>query len=114
MATKEEISMIGFEIVAYAGDAQTDLLEAIEDARKGEFDRARELVESAEQALIGAHDTQTKLLSQEAGGAAMDVTFIMVHAQDTLMTTMLLQKQAKTIIDQYERIAALEKQLNAR
>ena len=25
MATKEEISMIGFEIVAYAGDAQTDL-----------------------------------------------------------------------------------------
>ena len=26
MATKEEISMVGFEIVAYAGDAQTDLL----------------------------------------------------------------------------------------
>ena len=28
MATKEEISMIGFEIVAYAGDAQTDLIAA--------------------------------------------------------------------------------------
>ncbi|MFR7671083.1 MAG: hypothetical protein ACLU0O_10830 [Collinsella sp.] len=27
MATKEEISMVGFEIVAYAGDAQTDLLQ---------------------------------------------------------------------------------------
>ena len=29
MATKEEISMVGFEIVAYAGDAQTDLLAAL-------------------------------------------------------------------------------------
>lgn len=111
MATKEEISMIGFEIVAYAGDAQTDLLDAVEHARKGEFEAARSLVKSAGEALIGAHDTQTKLLSQEAGGAAMDVTFIMVHAQDTLMTTMLLEKQAKTIIDQYERIAALEAKL---
>ena len=32
MASKEEISMIGFEIVAYAGDAQTDLITACEKA----------------------------------------------------------------------------------
>ena len=76
MATKQEISMIGFEIVAYAGDAQTDLIEALDCARRGEFDRAEELHASAKEALIGAHDTQTKLLSQEAGGSEMDVTFI--------------------------------------
>lgn len=34
MATKQEISMIGFEIVAYAGDAQTDLIEALDCARR--------------------------------------------------------------------------------
>ena len=38
----------------------------------------------------------------------MDVTFIMVHAQDTLMTTMMLEKQATFTIDAYERLAALE------
>jgi PTS system lactose-specific IIA component len=32
----------------------------------------------------------------------------MVHAQDTLMTTMMLEKQAKFMIDEYKRIAALE------
>ncbi len=82
MATKEEISMVGFEIVAYAGDA-----------------------------LIGAHDTQTKLLSQEAGGGEMEMTFIMAHAQDTLMTTMILEKQARFTIDAYKRIAELEAKL---
>ena len=40
MATKEEISMVGFEIVAYAGDAQTDLLAALDAAREGDFEKA--------------------------------------------------------------------------
>ena len=86
MATKEEISMVGFEIVAYAGDAQTDLLAALDAAREGDFEKAEQLHKDASDALIGAHDTQTKLLSQEAGGGEMEMTFIMAHAQDTLMT----------------------------
>ena len=84
MATKEEISMVGFEIVAYAGDAQTDLLAALDAAREGDFEKAEQLHKDASDALIGAHDTQTKLLSQEAGGGEMEMTFIMAHAQDTL------------------------------
>lgn len=108
MATKEEISMIGFEIVAYAGDAQTDLLAALDKARQGDIAGAKELHATAKQELIDAHDVQTKLLSQEAGGGEMDVTFIMVHAQDTLMTTMMLEKQTGFLIDAWERIAALE------
>ena len=108
MATKEEISMIGFEIVAYAGDAQTDLLAALDRARDGHFKEARELHASANQTLIDAHDVQTRLLSQEAGGKEMEVTFIMVHAQDTLMTTMILEKQVRFFLDEYERIAKLE------
>ena len=64
------------------------------------------------EALIGAHDTQTKLLSQEAGGSEMDVTFIMVHAQDTLMTAMMMEKQTRFFIDEYRRIAALEAKLD--
>ena len=111
MATKQEISMIGFEIVAYAGDAKTDLIDALDAARNGNFEKAEELHASAKEALIGAHDTQTKLLSQEAGGSEMDVTFIMVHAQDTLMTTMLMEQQVRFFIDEYKRIAALEAKL---
>ena len=65
----------------------------------------------ASDALIGAHDTQTKLLSQEAGGGEMEMTFIMAHAQDTLMTTMILEKQTRFTIDAYKRIAALEAKL---
>ena len=100
-----------FEIVAYAGDAQTDLLAALDAAREGDFEKAEQLHKDASDALIGAHDTQTKLLSQEAGGGEMEMTFIMAHAQDTLMTTMILEKQTRFTIDAYKRIAALEAKL---
>ena len=73
--------------------------------------QAEQLHKDASDALIGAHDTQTKLLSQEAGGGEMEMTFIMAHAQDTLMTTMILEKQTRFTIDAYKRIAELEAKL---
>ena len=35
--TKEEVSMIGFEIVAYSGDARSKLLLAVEKAKQKDF-----------------------------------------------------------------------------
>ena len=52
MATKEEISMVGFEIVAYAGDAQTDLLAALDAAREGDFEKAEQLHKDASDAPV--------------------------------------------------------------
>jgi len=111
MATKEEISMTGFSIVAYSGDAKASLIEALRHAQKGEFDKADECVKDANQSIVDAHNEQTKLLSKEAGGEDMDVTFIMVHGQDTLMTTMMLMDEVKFFIDEYKRIDKIEKHL---
>lgn len=41
----------------------------------------------------------------------MEMTFIMAHAQDTLMTTMILERQTRFTIDAYKRIAELEAKL---
>ncbi len=109
---KEDISMTGFAIVAYAGDAKTALLKALDNAREGKIEEAKKLVEEANQSIVDAHNEQTKLLADEAGGMDMDVTFIMVHGQDTLMTTMMLMDQCKFFIDEYERINKIEEKLD--
>ncbi|WP_125764220.1 PTS lactose/cellobiose transporter subunit IIA [Companilactobacillus hulinensis] len=109
--TKEDISMTGFAIVAYAGDAKTALIKALNKARDGEIDEARKLVEESNESIVDAHNEQTKLLANEAGGMDMDVTFIMVHGQDTLMTTMMLKDQVEFFIDEYDRINKIEKKL---
>ena len=98
--TKEEASMIGFEIVAYSGDARSKL---VENAKTGNFDKCDQLIEEANACLVDAHKSQTELLQQEARGNHVEVGFITVHAQDHLMTTLLLKDIISTLIDVYKK-----------
>lgn len=111
MATKEEISMTGFEIVAYAGDAKTALIQALNSAQTEKYDEAQALIKKANEALVEAHNAQTKLMSKEANGEEMETTFIMSHGQDTLMTTMLLKDVIAYFIDLYQKNNHLKKQI---
>ncbi|MDD8049169.1 MAG: PTS lactose/cellobiose transporter subunit IIA [Thomasclavelia sp.] len=99
--TREEVTMLGFEIVAYSGDARSKLLVALEKAKNKEFDKVDTLIDEAQDALNDAHKTQTELLQQEARGETSEIGIIMVHAQDHLMTTMLLKDIINTLIDVY-------------
>ena len=101
--TKEEASMIGFEIVAYSGDARSKYVEALNYANEGNFGEAEKLIEEANACLVDAHKSQTELLQQEARGNHVEVGFITVHAQDHLMTTLLLKDIISTLIDVYKK-----------
>lgn len=102
MATKEEISMTDLKLLLMQE------IQAMGKASEGKIMEARKSVKTAEESIKLAHNEQTKLLSSESSGDDMDVTFIMCHGQDTLMTTMLLKDQMKTSIDLYERVNKLE------
>ena len=65
---RDEVQLLGFEIVAYAGDARSKLLEALNAAKDSEFDKTEQLVEEANECIANAHKAQTNLLAQEAKG----------------------------------------------
>ncbi|WP_312039400.1 PTS lactose/cellobiose transporter subunit IIA [Macrococcoides bohemicum] len=100
---KEETTMLGFEIVAYAGDARSKLLEALNAAKNGEFDKAEQLVEEADRCIVDAHNAQTSLLVKEASGEDIAYSVTMMHGQDHLMTTLLLKDMMKHMIELYKR-----------
>ena len=99
--TKEEVSMIGFEIVAYSGDARSKLLLAVEKAKAKDFAACDRLIEEAQECLNDAHRAQTELLTLEARGENLEIGFITVHAQDHLMTTILLKDIINSLLDIY-------------
>ena len=97
--TKEEASMIGFEIVAYSGDARSKLLLAVEKLTK-EF--VNVIIDCRSKWMLNdAHKSQTELLQMEARGEHIDIGFITVHAQDHLMTTILLKDIINNLLDIY-------------
>lgn len=101
--TKDELTMLGFEIVAYAGDARSKLLEALNLAQTGDYDRAECLVEEANTCILEAHKAQTELLAKEATGEALPFSVTLMHGQDHLMTTLLLKDMMKHMIELYRR-----------
>lgn len=102
---KETVAMIGFEVVAFAGEARSKLLEALKFAEVKDFDKAETLVEEAHNALMEAHKSQTEMLAAEAAGEDIELGFIMVHGQDHLMNAMLLEDLMRHFINLYKKQA---------
>lgn len=99
--SKEDLSMIAFEIVAYSGDARSKLLEAVKQAKNKNIEKCEELIKEAKECLVDAHKSQTEMIVAEAQGEALEIGFLTVHAQDHLMTTLLLQDIIENLLDIY-------------
>lgn len=100
--TKDELSMVGFEIVAYSGDARSTLLSLLKEMRAGNFENVEEKLKEADENINLAHQSQTKILQQEARGEGMEMGFIFIRGQDHLMTTILLRDIVDDFINLYE------------
>ena len=99
---KKELQMLGFEIVAYSGDARSTLLQLLKEVRSGNFDNVDKAIKDADENLAKAHNAQTALLAQEAAGEDLELGFIFVHGQDHLMTTLLLRDLITDFIELYK------------
>lgn len=100
---KEEVAMIGFEIVAYSGEARSKFLEAIKKVKAGSTkEDVQGLIDEGNNSLNLAHASQTKLLAMEAGGEDVELGFIFVHGQDHLMTSILLKDVLEFLMDIYK------------
>ncbi|SDC44426.1 PTS system, lactose-specific IIA component [Terribacillus halophilus] len=101
--TKESLQMLGFEIVAYAGDARSSLMKLLREVRAGNFENVEEELKSADENLKLAHNAQTQILADEAAGKEMDIGFIFIHGQDHLMTTLLLRELVQDFVELYRK-----------
>lgn len=102
---EEQVNLeVIMELIMYSGDAKSDAMEAIQAAKAGDFELAESKISHAETSLVKAHHSQTGLLTQEAQGNKTEVSLLMIHGQDHLMTSMSFKDLAKEIIDVYKRI----------
>ncbi|MFP7253698.1 PTS lactose/cellobiose transporter subunit IIA [Terribacillus goriensis] len=101
--TKESLQMLGFEIVAYAGDARSSLMKLLREVRTGNFENVEEELKNVDENLKLAHNAQTQILADEAAGKDMDIGFIFIHGQDHLMTTLLLRELVQDFVELYRK-----------
>jgi len=90
------------ELIVNGGDARSKAMQAIKLAKKGDLEAAKEKIKEANEALNKAHDFQTTLIQNEAAGEHVEVSLLMVHAQDHLMNAMTVRDLAQEMISMYE------------
>ncbi len=98
-------------LICNAGEARSCAMEATKNAREGQYEQARILLQQADDAIKRAHIVQTELIGADEGEGKIPVTLVLVHAQDHLMTTMQAIEQAQETVLLYQRISAIEVQL---
>ncbi|WP_297436033.1 PTS lactose/cellobiose transporter subunit IIA [uncultured Clostridium sp.] len=97
----EEIIM---NLIIHSGEARSYAMEGMSLAKEGNVAGARELIQKASEELGEAHKSQTALIQGEAGGNKTEVSLLLIHAQDHLMTSMTLKDLASEVIDLHEKI----------
>lgn len=86
-------------IIMHGGNARSLAMEAIRLARHGDDKESKALLEQSDGELNKAHQIQTNLIQSEVRGEKIEVSLLMVHAQDHLMNAMTVYDLAKEIIE---------------
>ena len=87
----EGIELLNFQIISNVGDAKSSLFEALKAAREERFEDAEKHVQDAEDSLGKAHEIHVELLQQETQGEPINVSLLLMHAEDQMMTTEMLR-----------------------
>jgi len=108
----EGLELFCFQLISAAGIARSCNIEAIQEAKKGNFEKAEELMKEGKSEFLNAHDAHSKLLKQDTNGENTNSLILVMHAEDQLMSAEMFQILAKEFIDNCQRMLALEQKVN--
>lgn len=95
-----------FEIISHGGGARSLSYEALTAAEEGDFKKAEEIMQKAEEEMLEAHHTQTRLIQDELNDKPVEKSLLMIHAQDHLMTAIAEKNLIERMITLYKRLEA--------
>lgn len=101
----EELELVSCEIIANVGSARSCYIEAIQRAKDNKFEEAEELLSEGDKTFLSGHNAHATLVQKEAGGNAVQVSLLLAHAEDQLMSAEGFKILAKEFIDLYKKIS---------
>ena len=94
----EELIEVAMQIILRAGEARTEIKQALTDLETFDFESADRKLVKAREFITEAHRAQTNIIQGEAGGDKREHSLLFAHAQDTLMTILSELNIAKSLV----------------
>ncbi|MDF2536441.1 MAG: lactose/cellobiose transporter subunit [Bacillales bacterium] len=100
MENEQEI----FTLILHGGNGRSSAMEAIMAAKVGKIEEARAKLQEASESINQAHHIQSSLITREIEGDPVQISLLMVHAQDHLMNAITVKDLAVEFVDLYDRL----------
>ena len=100
----EGLEITIFNIITSVGNARSLYIEAIQEAKQGNFDKAAERIKEGEESFMEGHHAHADLIQKEAAGEAAPASLLLMHAEDQLMSAEGFRILADEFIDVYKRL----------
>ncbi len=104
----ENMELTCFQIISNAGMAKSSYIAAIRDAQKGNFEEAEKKMKEGSDSLINGHGVHAGLIQNEASGTPTELSLLLIHAEDQMMSAELTELMAETLIAQQKQIQELK------
>lgn len=104
----EGIELVAFRMISAVGTARSSYIEAIQEAKQGDFAKADERIAEGDEAFNEGHAAHGELLQQEAQGDKTEVNLLLLHAEDQLMSAEGFKIVALEFIDVYKKFSVME------
>lgn len=104
----EGLELVCFQIISEVGMAKSSYIEAVREAKKGNFEKAKDCIKEGDASFTKGHNAHAGLIQQETGGEQVSLNLLLLHAEDQLMSVETCKILANELIETYERIVALE------
>lgn len=103
-AANDALEEVVMGLIINSGQARSLAYNALKQAKLGDFETAKTLMEQSHAALHEAHRVQTQLIESDEGQGKIKVSLVLVHAQDHLMTAMLARELISELIELHEKM----------
>ncbi len=100
----EEMEMILFELISTVGTAKSCFMEALSEAKEGNFEKAKELIKDGDKVFVEGHHKHLSLIQQEASGKGVTFSLLLLHAEDQLMSAENVKILCEEVIELYRKI----------
>ena len=104
----KDLELICFEIISNVGLARSNYINAIDEAEKGNIDRANQYIEEGSASFLLGHHAHAKLIQKESAGEEVKVSLLLLHAEDQLMSAESFKIIAVKFITLYQELAAIK------
>lgn len=103
MVDIEKMAQTAMYIVTYAGSAKSCYMNALASAKKGDFEKAQELIKEGDKHFAEAHHSHIGVLEEEVQTLTPQISLLMTHAEDQIMSAETLKTVILELIELYER-----------